>query len=321
MENIVEEKKIEDVAVIPIVVNTVDDPNNLSVSSISPLPEKADEVVKTEEEERETPVIPKTEKKEEKKETSEEPLPEKKVEVKPKEKDPVQRRIDEITKKRREAERESAFKDTKISKLEEELKVAKSAIPPIDEPQLENFETESDYLKALTKWEVQQTWKEEREKASKEVATVEEKKAVDETYQELDEIMAKTHKKYPDFDIHLFDSSQDEDPKFSDTMVEAIFFLDAAEDVLYYLGNHPEKAQEIATLTPPDPNKITVAQKMKVAHELGKIEARLNAPPPRKKTTNAPEPITPVKTTGVTEQDPSNMNPKEFRAWRERNKG
>ena len=309
MENLTEEKKVEDIAIVPTIVNTVDDPNNLSVSSISPLPEKADEVVKTEEEERETPVIPKTEKKEEIKEPpkeklSEEPLPEKKIE--PKEKDSVQKRIDEITKKRREAERESAFKDTKIAKLEEELKTAKSAIPQADKPKLENFETEADYLEALTDWKVEQKFKVEGEKVSKETATVDEKKAIDETYQELDDKMEKGRTKYTDFNELVLD----EDLKISESMVEAILLSDTAEDVLYYLGKHPEEAADIAKLPP-----------LKVAHELGKIEARLNAPPPRKKTTNAPEPITPVKTTGVTEKDPSDMTPKEYRAWRERNKG
>ena len=305
MENLTEEKKIESVSIIPIIRNEVDDPNNLSVSSISPLPEKADEVVKTEEEERETPVIPKTEKKEEIKEPlkekpSQETLPEKKVE--PKEKDSVQKRIDEITKKRREAERESVFKDTKIAKLEEELKTAKSAIPQADKPKLENFETEADYLEALTDWKVEQGFKTEREKVSKEVATVDEKKAIDETYQELDEICEKGRTKYADFnELVLTD-----DFKFSDAELAAILLSDTAEDVLYYLGKHPEEAAEIAKLPP-----------LKVAHEFGKIEARLHAPPPRKRTTNAPEPITPVKTTGVTEKALEDMNPREYRAARE----
>jgi len=303
MENTVEEKKIEDVSIIPIIVNTVDDPNNLSVSSISPLPEKADEVVKTEEEERETPVIPKTEKKEEIKKTSEEILPEKKVETKPpKVKDAVQERIDEITKKFRTKEREYDYEHTRRLELEAELKTAKSAIPQADKPKVENFETEADYLEALTDWKVEQGFRTEREKVSKEVATVDEKKAIDETYQELDEICEKGRTKYADFnELVLTD-----DFKFSDAELAAILLSDTAEDVLYYLGKHPEEAAEIAKLPP-----------LKVAHEFGKIEARLHAPPPRKRTTNAPEPITPVKTTGVTEKALEDMNPREYRAARE----
>ena len=71
---------------------------------------------------------------------------------------------------------------------------------------------------------------------------------------------------------------------------------------------------------------------LKAAKEIGKIEARLvegekkpeekKAEPsaPAKKLTQTPEPIEPVRSTGATEKDPSQMSPKEYRAWRERNK-
>jgi len=308
MEKTVEEKKIESVSVVPVIKNEVDDPNNLSVSSISPLPEKVDEIVKTEKEERETPVISKTEKKEEtkeplKEEISEEALPEKKIE--PKEKDSVQRRIDGLTKKWRETERERDYERTKRLEVEAELKTAKSVVPQGDKPKIENFETEADFYDALTDWKIEQKFRVESEKVSKKIASADEKTAIEETYQELDEKMEKGRIKYADFNELVLD----ENLKFSDAMVEAILFSDTAEDVLYYLGKHPEESADIAKLPP-----------LKVAHELGKIEAKLNAPPPKKKITNAPDPIVPVKTTGVTEQDPSNMTPREYRAWRERTK-
>ena len=311
-EKTVGEKKIEDVAIVPIIVNTVDDPNNLSVSSISPLPEKADEVPKTEEEKKEVTVASETEKKEgvrepPKEEHSEETLPEIKVEEKPpKEKDAVQRRIDEITKKRREAERERDWERTKRLELEEELKTAKKSIPQGDKPKVEDFETELAYLEALQDWKLDQRFRVESDKASKETASVEEKTAIDETYQELDDKMEKGRNKYADFNELVLD----ENLKISEAMVEAILISDIAEDVLYYLGKHPEEAADLAKLPP-----------LKIAHEFGKIEAKLTAPLPKKKTTNAPEPITPVKSTGVTEKDPSDMTPREYRAWRERNKG
>jgi hypothetical protein len=302
-------EKIENIAIIQRIINEVDDPNILSKTTITVLPESVDKVAKTEEKEEEKEVVSETEKKEEIKEPSKETLPKKeeeRVELKPKEKDPVQRRIDEITKKRREAERESAFKSTKITELEEELKKAKSAIPQGEKPKLENFETEADYLEAFTDWKVEQKFRVETEKVSKEKASVEEKTAIDETYQELDEKMEKGRNKYTDFNELVLD----ENLKISDAMVEAILFSDTAEDVLYYLGKHPEEAEKISKLP-----------SLKIAHEFGKIEAKLNAPPPKKRTTQAPEPITPVKTTGVTEKDPSDMAPREYRAWRERNKG
>jgi hypothetical protein len=39
-----------------------------------------------------------------------------------------------------------------------------------------------------------------------------------------------------------------------------------------------------------------------------------------KKVSSAPEPIKPVRISGLTERDPSKMSPKEYRAWRESQK-
>jgi len=121
--------------------------------------------------------------------------------------------------------------------------------------------------------------------------------------------MEKGREKYADFNELVLH----EDLKISPVMVEAILLTDndkvEAEDILYYLGKHPEESARIAKLSP-----------LKAAGEIGKIEAKLSAPPPPKKITQAPEPITPVKTTGATELDPSKMSPKEYRAWRESNK-
>jgi len=306
-EIIVTPEEVEVVSIVQRVVNEVDDPSEFSKTTITVLPESVDKVAKTDKEEEETTVISKTEKKEEeptKEETSEETLP-LKVKDKPKEKDAVQKRIDELTKKRREAERERDWERTKRLELETELKAAKSVIPQTGKPKQEDFETDLDYLEAVSDWKIEQKFKAESEKVSKEMATVDEKAVIDEIYRELDKNMEKGRKKYPDF-IELV---LNKDVKISEAMIETLLFSDTAEDVLYYLGKHPDESVDIAELPP-----------LKAAHELGKIVARLNAPPPRKKITNAPEPITPVKTTGITEQDPSNMTPREYRAWREKQK-
>jgi len=297
-----EVKEVKGVNIIPTVLNQADDASALSVTSVAPLPEKVDELPETEEEKTEAPVPSESEEKEEK--TSEKTLPEKKLE--PKLKDSVQRRIDAITAKFRAAERESAFKDTKIAELEEELRKAKQAVPPANKPKIEDFETEADYLEALAEWKVERKLQEEREKFLRENASEEEKTTIEQVYQELDKKMDKGRKKYEDFDELVLD----EDLKISEPMLEAILLSDCAEDVLYYLGGHPDESADIAELE----------SNVRIAYELGKIEERLNAPPPRKKTTNAPEPITPVKTTGVTERNPEMMTPREYREWRERRK-
>ena len=93
------------------------------------------------------------------------------------------------------------------------------------------------------------------------------------------------------------------------------------QEILYYLGKNPDISAAIGEMST-----------LKAAKEIGKIEARLvegekkpeekkaDPPAPAKKLTQTPEPIEPVRSTGATEKDPSQMSPKEYRAWRERNK-
>ncbi len=72
-------------------------------------------------------------------------------------------------------------------------------------------------------------------------------------------------------------------------MAETIQASDVGPDVAYYLGSNPKEADRISRLSP-----------FLQAKEIGKIEAKLATDPPVKKTTAAPQPITPVsaRTTG-----------------------
>ncbi len=314
----------ESVAVIPVVVNTADDPRNLSVTSVGALPESVDRAAKEEtQEEKAAP----EEKKEEAPapEKKEEPAKEEKDEKQPKTPEQVRveqlekelegerKRIPVLTKARREAERLAESRDQKIKELEEELKKAKAAVPPKDKPKLTDFDSEEEFMEALADWKVEQKLREKEEKTEKETREVTEKQAVDEEYDALDARMEKGRGKYEDFNKVVLD----ENLRLSESMVEAILFSDNAEDILYYLGKHPEESAKIADLPP-----------MKAASELGKIEAKLTEKsaepsppePPKKKVTQAPEPITPVKTTGAIEKDPARMTQREYRAWRESKK-
>ena len=68
------------------------------------------------------------------------------------------------------------------------------------------------------------------------------------------------------------------------TMAEAIRESDFGPDIAYYLGTNPSESNRIARLTP-----------LSQAKEIGRIEAKLQAEPPKAvKTTSAPAPIKPV---------------------------
>ena len=85
--------------------------------------------------------------------------------------------------------------------------------------------------------------------------------------------------KYDDFEQVAYN------PKLpvTETMAQTIQASEMGPDVIYWLGSNPKEAERIARLSP-----------LLQAREIGKIEARLGANPPAKKTSTAPAPIAPV---------------------------
>jgi len=97
-----------------------------------------------------------------------------------------------------------------------------------------------------------------------------------ESYQEREEA---ARDKYDDFEQVAYN------PKLSITnvMAETIQSSEIGPELAYYLGSNPKDSDRIARLTP-----------FMQAKEIGKIEAKLAAEPPMKRTTSAPAPISPV---------------------------
>ena len=97
-----------------------------------------------------------------------------------------------------------------------------------------------------------------------------------ESYHEREE---EARSKYDDFEQVAYN------PKLSITnvMAETIQSSDIGPELAYYLGSNPKDADRISRMTP-----------LGQAKEIGKIEAKLAAEPPVKRTTSAPTPISPV---------------------------
>jgi len=100
--------------------------------------------------------------------------------------------------------------------------------------------------------------------------------AILESYQEREEA---ARDKYDDFEQVAYN------PKLpiTNVMAETIQSSDIGPELAYYLGSNPKDAERIARMTP-----------LGQAKEIGKIEAKLAAEPPVKRTTSAPAPISPV---------------------------
>jgi len=106
-----------------------------------------------------------------------------------------------------------------------------------------------------------------------------------ESYQEREEA---ARDKYDDFEQVAYNPKL----KITDVMAETIQSSDIGPDLAYYLGSNPKDADRISRLSP-----------FMQAKEIGKIEAKLAAEPPIKRTTSAPAPISPV--TARTSNSPS----------------
>jgi hypothetical protein len=71
-------------------------------------------------------------------------------------------------------------------------------------------------------------------------------------------------------------------------MAQTIQSSDIGPDLVYHLGSNPKEADRISRLAP-------ILQ----AKEIGRLEARLAENPVQKRTSGAPEPISPVTARGV----------------------
>ena len=304
-----------------VVINGVDNPNMMSVDSTEPVETKSDKIVRSEEEKLGTPDLPQEEEKgvETEVEAEAETKIKSKSESKPEsdsDSPKVSKRIGDLTKKWRTAEREREFEKQKRLEAEAKLKEAASKIPAEDRPLKEDFDDEDDYIEALTDWKIETKLKASQEKVVQEIEDKDEQQAVADAYEGLDDAMDKGKEKYEDFN----DLVLNEDLIVSPELTEILLDTEVPEDIMYYLASNPDESERISGLDP-----------LRVAKEVGKIEVKLAKAAEKevkeevkpksnslKKQSNAPEPIAPVKTTGVTGKDPNKMSPKEYREWREK---
>ena len=155
-------------------------------------------------------------------------------------------------------------------KWEREQQVkAQAAQPPVptEIPTADQFDSPQAYADFIRK---------EAEKLVQHQEIQRQRMQIEETYAEREE---EARSKYDDFEQVAYNPNV----RITDVMAETIKASDQGPDLAYWLGSNPKEADRIARLSP-----------LLQAREIGKIEAKLSAEPPVKKTTSAPAPITPV---------------------------
>jgi len=143
----------------------------------------------------------------------------------------------------------------------------------------EQFESTDAYVDALATQRAEQLLA-QREQQKQQSALLE-------SYHDREE---KAREKYDDFEQVAYNPNL----PITDVMAQSIQASDIGPEVAYHLGANPKEAERIARLSP-------ILQ----AKEIGKLEAKLAADPPVKKTSNAPTPISPItaRSTGTPAYD------------------
>lgn len=132
----------------------------------------------------------------------------------------------------------------------------------------EQFASDADYVEALAE-----------QRAEQKLFEREQRKQQSETLEAYHDREEEARSKYNDFEQVAYNPNL----TITAVMAQTIQSSDIGPEVAYHLGANPKEAERISRLQP-------ILQ----AREIGKIEARLAADPPVKRTSNAPSPISPV---------------------------
>jgi len=132
----------------------------------------------------------------------------------------------------------------------------------------EQFNSTEDYADALA-----------YQKAEQIVSQREQQRQQSEVLEQYHDREEEARAKYADFEQVAYNPNL----PITTSMAQAIQFSEIGPELAYHLGANPREAERISKLQP-------ILQ----AKEIGKLEARLAADPPVKKTSNAPSPINPV---------------------------
>jgi len=211
----------------------------------------------------------------------------------------VQDRINELVRQREEQKRES---EAQLAALRQEIEDFKKGAAPAQaapekaEPTPDDVDADGEalyplgefdplYIRDLTRFTLNQ----ERERVQMEEIQAKaqaEVRAAEQALQtQWNEKLTNATQEYPDLmekGRDLLNGFNDLDPNYAGYLSAVIMSMDKGPDVLYYLSNHPEEANEIVN---------SGAQRATLA--LGRIEARFlkdEEAAPKKKFTKAPTP-------------------------------
>lgn len=232
---------------------------------------------------------------------------------------PVQKRIDEITRQKYEAQREADYwRGVAEGRIPREEAPAghKPQAPSVEEiPGLppkpiydDRYDGDYDaYVEDLAAWRFHR----ERLITEQEQAETRERETFDGLLSEHNARMEHLRQAKPDFDEVVATANV----RIHNAIVPEIIGSEKSAEIMYYLATNPEAAARL--------NSLPVNQQLR---EIGRIEERLTpkeapTPPPVKRVSQAPAPVSPVGSRETVAKNPDDMPMDEWVAYeRERMK-
>lgn len=168
--------------------------------------------------------------------------------------------------------------------------------PPKPRPNRYDFDSQEDYEDSLLDWKLSQKTPEFKPEEVKKPAEKPNQRQVDpEIVKKWTKQVASAIEKYEDFEEVAYSAP------LSDVTADLIAENDLGAEIAYFLGNNPEEAERISSLS--------LARQVR---EIDKLQVQLTKP----RTTNAPDPINPAKGSDVPTKDPKKMSDKEYAEFR-----
>ena len=212
----------------------------------------------------------------------------------------VQKRINKVVKEREDAKRENEALQKRIKELE-----GNNSDQEVKEPVESDFDTYDQYLDALDKYdstaETKEPAKDSENDKQKDTST---DNTLTDSQRSAMEVIRETigsaENKPGDFEAIALNP----EVPITGEMLEALAECDDPAKVMYHLGKNKDTAESIANKSP--------AQQMR---EIAKLDLTVKVSPPKPvKTTNAPDPISPVNGSEQQTKSDSEMSFAEFEA-------
>lgn len=167
--------------------------------------------------------------------------------------------------------------------------------PSGGEPRVEDFRDETEYNRALIRYEAQQI-------ANQQAAVQARGQALQSFSKKVESAKAKDRPE--DFQASIEDLFQDDSLNISPVVAQAILTDDHGPDLAYYLRQNPKQLDRLARMPPANQ-----------AMEMGRMSERMKRKAPT--ASAAPKPVTPVRTSNAEAVvDPNKMSTDEWIRWR-----